>query len=179
MAKAPEKPAKSKKPAAKKKTYRRYKTLSAARAASSLLSPAMRAKGFAQAEVVTRWPQIVGPELAGSCVPQRLIFPRGEKIGAKLVIRCSSAFATLLEHKAPHIIDMVNRFFGYGAVARLEIKQGPIRTIKRLPAKEKRPLSTKDDKALNRLVGNGDLSPLKEAVKSLGEMVLSNEETTK
>lgn len=161
------------------KSYRRYKTASAAKVASSLLSPAIRAKGFAQAEVVSRWSQIVGPELAAVTVPQRLIFPRGERMDAKLVIRCESAFATLLDHKAPHIIDMVNRFFGFGAVAKIEIKQGPLKTGKRLPAKEKKPLSASEGKKLDTLVGTGELSPLQEAVKSLGEMVLSNSDKKK
>lgn len=159
------------------KTFRRFKTSRAGKLASGILSPAIRAKGFAQAEVVTRWPQIVGAELAGSCVPQRLIFPRGEKMGAKLVIRCESAFATLLHHKAPHVIDMVNRFFGYGAVATIEIQQGPLKFEKRRLAKEKRPLDTKDVESLDKIVGKGELSPLQEAVKSLGEMVLSNDKS--
>jgi len=176
MVKAPIKPIKK---GAKNKPFRRFKTTKASRVASSFLSPAIRAKGFAQAEVVTRWPQIVGAELAGSCVPQRLIFPRGERMGAKLVIRCESAFATLLDHKAPHIIDMVNRFFGYGAVAKLEIKQGPLPTDRRRPAKQKRALSGREDKVLGDLVGQGELSPLQEAVKSLGEMVLSNDKEKK
>jgi len=174
-----EMPSKAKAKAAKKKTYRRYKTTSAAQAASRLLSPAMRAKGFAQAEIVTRWPHIVGVELARSTVPQRLIFPRGERIGAKLVIRCESAFAPLLEHRTPHIIDMVNRYFGFGAVAKLEIKQGPMPTIKRRPAKQKRPLTAGENTSLTKLVGAGELSPLQEALKSLGEMVLSNEDDKK
>jgi len=180
MADAPRKNKNAPKGGGKKKpSFRRFKTTPASRLATSFLSPAMRAKGFAQAEVITRWPQIVGPQLAGSCVPQRLIFPRGERMGAKLVIRCESAFATLLDHKAPHIIDMVNRFFGYGAVATLEIKQGPIKVIKRHLAKEKHPLSASKTKKLGDLVGIGELSPLQEAVKSLGEMVLSNEKDKK
>jgi hypothetical protein len=159
-----------------KKTYRRFKTTSASRVASSFLSPAIRAKGFAQAEVVTRWPQIVGKELAGATVPQRLIFPRGERIGAKLVIRCESAFAPLLGHKGPQVIDLVNRFFGFGAVASIEIKQGPLPSVKRRPQLEKHDLSDDEEHNLEEIVGDGELSPLQEAVKSLGEMVISNKD---
>ena len=168
-------PKKTKDPKGKAKTYRRFKALPASRVASSLLSPAIRAKGFAQAEVVTRWPQIVGAELAGSCVPQRMIFPRGERMGAKLVIRCTSAFATLLDHKAPQIIEMVNSFFGYGAVATIEIKQGPIKILRRKPTLTKKQLSEDNQAKLNGLVCGSELSPVQKAVKSLGEMVLSND----
>lgn len=160
--------------AGKKPAYRRFRATSASKVASSFLSPAIRAKGFAQAEVVTKWPQIVGKELAGSTVPQRLIFPRGEKMGAKLIVRCESAFAPLLSARTPQVIELVNRFFGYGAVATLEIKQGPLPAAKRRPHLEKHALSAEENQNLEEIVGAGELSPLQQAVKSLGEMVLSN-----
>lgn len=172
----PQKPYKAskKKAGQKKQPYRRFKATSASQIATSFLSPAIRAKGFAQAEVVTKWPQIVGKELAGSTVPQRLIFPRGEKMGAKLIVRCESAFAPLLSARTPQVIELVNRFFGYGAVATLEIKQGPLPAAKRRPYLEKHTLSAEENENLEEIVGAGELSPLQQAVKSLGEMVLSN-----
>jgi len=182
MADVPQKPestAKKKAGPAKilleKKVYRRFKATKASLVASGLLTVAIRAKGFIQAEVVTRWPQIVGPELALATVPQRMIFPRGERMGAKLVIRCESAFATLLEHKRERVIEMVNSFFGYGAVASIEIKQGPLPRARRVLMRQKKVLSKNDKNKLGSLVGEGELSPLQEAVKSLGEMVLSNQ----
>jgi hypothetical protein len=162
--------------AKKKKVSRRFKSTGVSQLASSFLSPAIRAKGFAQAEVVTKWPQIVGKELAGATVPKGLIFPRGEKMGAKLVVRCESAFAPLLTMKTPHIIEMVNRFFGYGAVATLEIKQGPLPAVKRRAPLEKHELTIEEEHSLEEIVGTGELSPLQQAIKSLGEMVISNKD---
>lgn len=157
-----------------KKPFRYFKASKASVLTRKLMSPAMRAKGFAQAEVVQRWAHIVGPELAASTVPMRLIFPRGEKMGAKLIIRCASAFAPLVAHKSDRIIEMVNSFFGYGAVAKLEIKQGPLPRAGRKPQLEKKALSSKDKEKLKAIVGASDESPLREALSSLGEMVLSN-----
>jgi len=153
---------------------RRRSVTPASRVASGLISHAMRMKGFAQAEIVTRWAHIVGPELAASTVPVRLVFPRGERMGAKLIIRCESAFAPLLQHKSDRIIQQVNSFFGYGAVASLDVKQGPLPQVTRKSALSKKELGNNDRKKLNELVGETELSPLQEAVKSLGEMVLSN-----
>lgn len=156
------------------KVFRRFKASQASNVARSLISPAMRAKGFAQAEVVARWAHIVGPELAASTVPIRMIFPRGERMGAKLVIRCESAFAPLLAHKNERVIEMVNSFFGYGAVSKLEVKQGPLPKPVRKQQLEKQPLNTSDETKLVELVGEKKDSPLREALKSLGELVLSN-----
>jgi len=156
-----------------KKPFRRRSTQRASRVASALVTPALRAKGFAQAEVVTRWAYIVGPELAESTLPVSLRFPRGDRMGATLTVRCESAFAPLLSHKAGRVIEMVNSFFGYQAVAKLEVKQGPLPRQPRKMPYEKRALGEKEANQLRSLVGEGELSPLQEAVKSLGEYVLS------
>ncbi len=94
-------------------------------------------------------------------------------MGATLTVRCESAFAPLLSHKAGRVIEMVNSFFGYQAVAKLEVKQGPLPRQPRKMPYEKKALGEKETKQLRSLVGDGELSPLQEAVKSLGEYVLS------
>ncbi len=155
------------------KSDRRWRADSASNVARALMSPAMRAKGFAQIEVVTRWAHIVGPELAASTLPVNLRFPRGERMGATLQVRCESAFAPLLSHKAERVIEMVNSFFGYRAVAKLEVKQGPLPVSRNKPLLEKKPLAPEVARNLDTLVGQGELSPLRQAVKSLGEYVFS------
>lgn len=157
----------------KKKVFRHRKTERAGRVASSLVTPALRAKGFAQAEIVTRWAHIVGPQLAESTVPVSLRFPRGDRMGATLTVRCESAFAPLLSHKAGRVIEMVNSFFGYAAVAKLDVKQGPLPRRPQRKMAQKKPLGTVESGKLASIVGDGELSPLQEAVKSLGEYVLS------
>lgn len=145
------------------------------RTTSKLVSSAARAKGFAEAEIVTRWAHIVGPELAEASVPTKLAFPRGQRRGATLHIRTESAFAPLLQHRVPYIIELVNRYLGYGAVEKVEVRQGPLGIRKRPRELAKQPLSDAENKKLTGLVGHGDLSPLKAALKSLGEYVISNE----
>ncbi|NVJ96734.1 MAG: DUF721 domain-containing protein [Alphaproteobacteria bacterium] len=146
----------------------------ASRVASSLVSTAIRKQGFVQAEIVTRWAHIVGPELAESTVPVSLRFPRGSRIGATLRVRCPSAFAPLLTHRGARVIEMVNSFFGYQAVAKMEVQQGPLPPVRRRRPYEKKPLDEAQTDHLSSLVGDGELSPLQEAVKSLGEFVLSH-----
>ena len=40
------------------------------------LAPALAAQGFAAADVVVAWPDIVGERLAGVCAPVKLQWPR-------------------------------------------------------------------------------------------------------
>ena len=58
---------------------------------------AFRRFGFVQSSVVSRWPEIVG-----------------------------AAHAPLIQHVIPEIIERVNRFFGYSAVARVKLRQGEV-----------------------------------------------------
>nr|WP_281500740.1 DciA family protein [Kordiimonas marina] len=155
-----------------RKSDRRFKVAPASEVAGRLLAGTMRKRGFVQAEVVTRWADIVGQELAMSTVPVKLVFPRGERMGATLVVRTESAFAPLLTHKAPHIIEKTNSFFGYGAVAKMTVVQGPLPHKTVYQQLEKTPLKPADKGKLEALTGTGELSPLRQAVKSLGEYVL-------
>lgn len=101
-----------------------------ARALAALLpklaEPAMRKRGFTEAALITRWTDIVGPALAGDAMPDRLAFPRGRSSGATLHVRVAGAAAPELQHLAPQIVERINIFFGYAAVDRIALMQGPI-----------------------------------------------------
>ncbi|MBB4211915.1 DUF721 domain-containing protein [Rhodothalassium salexigens] len=92
----------------------------------ALTGRVMRARGFIKAEIVTRWDTVVGEDLASITRPVAVRFPRGKRAGATLVVRAAPATATVLQHRAPTVVERVNVYFGYGAVARLSIEQGPL-----------------------------------------------------
>ena len=86
--------------------------------------PAFRRFGFIQASVVSRWPEIVGERYAKVSSPESIRFPAGKKSGGLLSIVVQGAHAPLMQHLAPVIVERVNRFFGYSAVAKLAFRQG-------------------------------------------------------
>ena len=88
---------------------------------------AFRRFGFVQSSVVTRWPEIVGPRHARICAPESIRFPPGEKSEGILQLVVVPAHAPIISHVIPEIIDRVNRFFGYKAVARVKIRQGEVK----------------------------------------------------
>jgi len=88
---------------------------------------AFRRFGFVQSSVVTRWPEIVGPRHARVCAPESIRFPPGEKSEGILQLVVVPAHAPLIQHVLPEIIERVNRFFGYNAVARAKIRQGEVK----------------------------------------------------
>ena len=87
---------------------------------------AFRKFGFVQSSVVTRWPEIVGTRHARACAPESIRFPIGEKRDGILQLVVKPAFAPQIQPSIPEIIERVNRFFGYAAVAKVKLRQGEV-----------------------------------------------------
>lgn len=87
---------------------------------------AFRRFGFVQSSVVTRWPEIVGPRHAEVCMPEAIRFPPGEKSDGILQLVVLPAHAPIISMVIPEIIERVNRFFGYSAVAKVKLRQGEV-----------------------------------------------------
>lgn len=101
-----------------------------ARAVADLLPDVGRAAfrrfGFVQGSIVSRWAEIVGDRFARVSQPESLRFPHGEKTQGTLTLTVVPAHGTMMQHIAPEIVERVNRFFGYAAVARIVFKPGRI-----------------------------------------------------
>lgn len=91
---------------------------------------AFRRFGFVQSSVVSRWPEIVGARHARVCAPEAIRFPPGEKRDGILQLVVVPAHAPLIQMVIPEIIERVNRFFGYSAVARVKLRQGEVQPAK-------------------------------------------------
>jgi hypothetical protein len=96
---------------------------SAAETARRRLGEAAAGHGFAEPEVLIRWPEVVGEQLSSLCVPVKVSYPRSQGLGATLVVRTEGARAPEVEHLGPRIIERVNQFYGYRAIARLKVTQ--------------------------------------------------------
>ena len=104
-------------------------------------------------------------------MPQKLIFPRGGKTDAILHLRVASGYALELQHIAPQIIDRINGFFGFRAVADLRYAQGPIPPQRKPRRIAPTRLNDMDEAQLRRSIGDIDNDALKEALLRLGRSV--------
>jgi hypothetical protein len=102
---------------------------------------AFRRFGFVQSAVVSRWGEIVGERYAKVSSPESIRFPTGKKSSGVLTLLVEGAHAPLMQHLTPLIIERVNRFFGYPAVARVSFRQGkPLPETPRPKRPELRPV---------------------------------------
>lgn len=92
-------------------------------------------RGLTGADIARQWPAIVGRELAAHCRPRQLRFPKsGEAVDGRLTLRVAPGWALEVQHLEPLMLERINGYFGYRAVARLVLQQGPLP-----PLREDRP----------------------------------------
>ena len=91
--------------------------------------------GFSTASLITDWAMIAGPELSRYSLPERLKWPRAAGEGedgeqrrepATLVLRVDPARALEVQYQTAQIVERVNRYLGYRAIADVRILQAPL-----------------------------------------------------
>ena len=130
-------------------------------------------QGFASTGIITHWPDIVGAEIADHAEPMRMIWPRrvheDDPEPATLVLRVEGPVALEIQHLSGVIIEKVNRFFGWRAVGRIQIRQAPLARRKATA-----PLKAPDPAVVARLAaGMADIADddLRGALARLGAAV--------
>jgi hypothetical protein len=136
-----------------------------------MLDPIARARGFATTAILSQWPTVVGEELASFTAPDRLVWPRRTEDreapsaqsawrndGAILVIKVDGPRAVELQHRAEQILERLNTYFGYRAIAQLRFLQAPVSRARNQPPpppalEEPSPAAGPGDSGLARALG--------------------------
>jgi hypothetical protein len=125
---------------------------------------AFRRFGFVQHAVVSRWAEIVGERYAHVSVPDSIRFPKGKRADGVLNLTVLPAHAPMMQHVVPLIIERVNRFFGYAAVARVSMHQGEVVRPSQRPARAPaKPVPVEIGDSLN-AIGDPELRAVLEAL---------------
>lgn len=105
--------------------------------ASKVVGETFTRHGFSSAELVTRWPEIVGADIAARSEPVKIQWtrptptsvrePQWDQQSGTLVLRVEGPTALEIQHLANLICERVNRFFGWAAVGRVVLRQAPLR----------------------------------------------------
>jgi len=86
----------------------------------ALTRKVFRERGFHQASILTNWSEIVGQELAAKCCPEKI-----SREGV-LTLRVDGPVALEIQHLEPQLLERIATHFGYRAVVRISIRQGPL-----------------------------------------------------
>lgn len=136
--------------------------------------PASRKRGFSAVEIITHWPEIVGTELASETSPEKLSFPRDARSQGTLHLTATGSVALELQHLEPIIIERINTYFGYAAVARIALTQGQVHKAPATRRKrEKAPVSPDRIAEISDSTDPVGPAPLRDALRKLGTAVAS------
>lgn len=103
---------------------------------AATLNDGLKAQGFASGEIIARWAEIAGIEIAAHSEPMKINWPRANAAGtmgeevpepATLVLRVEGPAALEIQHLSAVILERVNRFFGWQAIGRIALRQAPLR----------------------------------------------------
>ena len=115
------------------------------------LTDAFAKQGFAAVELVTRWQEIVGAEIAAHSQPEKIQWPRTPQARNApepgiLLLRVEGPAALEIQHLSGVILERVNQFFGWQAVGSVRLRQAPL-SRRAAP----RPLPVPDAAAMTRI----------------------------
>lgn len=133
---------------------------------------ALGKKGLAFGALITDWPSIVGQQLSARTQPDKLVFPRGKREDATLHVRAMGAIALELQHLEPLIVEKINGFFGYKAVARLRLVHAAPAAAPLRRAPQPRPLSPAEETAVMAQTSAIEDDGLREALERFGRSLL-------
>ena len=154
-------------------TRKRHGLHALAAVAPGLTDPLFRKRGFVEGRIPRDWPAIIGAELATCCVPESLDFPRGRRDGATLRLRVLPSRALEIQHLAPQIIERVNGHFGWAAVERLTLRQGPLPARPGSTRPRLRALSAQEKATVHDRVAEIADPDLRARLAALGESVIA------
>jgi len=145
-------------------------------AVAALTRPIVGKRGFVRGGLVAEWETIVGERLAASSFPERVSYPPKQSRDGTLHLRVASgSLAMELQHLEPQLIEKINGYLGYDAIAHVRLIQGPIPQAQRPAARPlpPRPLSEEEEAVLaRRIAGVGD-PELRAALAALGRAVMT------
>ncbi len=106
---------------------RRNRSVGIAEALAGALDPVLKKRGFASRDILTHWAAIAPRPYDGVAMPDKLVWPRGERSaeGAVLYVRCVPGHALAIAHEGPNIAAAINRYFGYFLVGQVRLSAEP------------------------------------------------------
>lgn len=124
-------------PPKKKKRFQTKGAKTVGQFIPAITRPVFEKFGFQRAALLTDWDTIVGEPLCHFTSPEQIKWNKssnetaeieqfGQKSGATLIIRVEGPAALEIQHSAPQIIERINGYFGYKAIASIRILQAPM-----------------------------------------------------
>lgn len=136
-----------------------------------ITKPILGMRGFAEVDILGHWTEIIGEDLARGVSPEKLTFEKDKRTGGTLHVKSAGgAFAMLFEFQKQQVMERINGFFGYPAVANIKIRQG---SLKLDPQKMEQPagLTENQERQLQEKISRIQDPDLREKTYQVGKAI--------
>ena len=158
---------------AQKNRQRSGRTKILAHHVGKITKPIFGVRGFADAAIINDWAVIAGEHLADHSAPERIHYSPGNKDKGILHLRIDNGgLAIYVQHQGEVLIEKINSYFGYAAVQRIHINQGPLPESLRSTLQPVLPLPETEECKLLKNLSNIDDENLHQALEGLGRAVI-------
>lgn len=151
---------------------RSYVTQALGKSIARLTQSTYQKRGFADGEILHRWPTIVGEMLSHASHPEKIVYPSNKNGDGTLHLRVGNPGLALdIQHMEPMILDRINGHFGYRAVGRLKLIQAPLPPSKEKSTFQPKSLNADERHALEEVLAPVEDPDLKKTLERLGQSV--------
>lgn len=138
----------------------------------SIVKPTFKARGLMEGKIISHWPQIVGEQLSCISCAEKITFPKGKRSEGTLHLTVTSSGALFIQYAQDLILERVNTFFGYKALAKLRFTHGLNLKKKILEPEKVKVVPKEDEEWLQKQIENTKDQDLKTHLEALGKALL-------
>ena len=140
---------------------------------TKIVKPLISKRGFGNSEIINNWVNIVGNKLAQNIMPQKISYNSNYNLDGVLLLRVNSSSVALeIQYVEKQIINKINTYFGFRAIGRIKIIQGPIPSPERKLTSKIRSIAKTDKIELERKLTSIKDPDLRVALAALGTAII-------
>ena len=140
---------------------------------TKIVKPLISKRGFGNSEIINNWVNIVGDKLAQNITPQKISYNRNSNVDGVLLLRVNSSSVALeIQYIEKQIVNKINTYFGFSAIGRIKIIQGPIPTPEKKIVDKIKTVANTDKIELERKLNSVKDPDLRVALAALGTAII-------
>ena len=129
-------------------------------------------RGLADGTILKDWNIIAGELLANHSQPEQIAYSKGNDSGSLHLRIDSGSMATEMQHLQPLLIERINSYFGFKAIDRIKVTQGPLPTMDKKQQWTPRILASEEEIGLTKSLLNVEDEELRKVLESLGRAIM-------
>ena len=83
----------------------------------------IKEKNFIEISLIKKWREIIGDDIAKFCWPIKIVFSEINNLNGIIFLKTMRGKSMEIEFKNEEIIEKLNQFFGYKAIAKISVVQ--------------------------------------------------------